>query len=452
MASEGYWTNKSVVALAKNNDPIKIISEKAKSVIFRFLEDGGQGPPFDPFEIAAFLKIDVRPSEDVRDAKTLFLDGKHIIEYNPNRSVGRINFSVSHDIAHTFFPDCKDETRNRANHKEMTADDWQLEMLCNIGAAELLMPMGSFPDLAEEKLSIEKLLELQKQFNVSMEALLLRFVKLTKQNCWVFAASRPNPEKSIYKIDYAVPSNHPLPKIQAGLRLPQDSVVSDCTAIGFTATGTETWHSTMGPVKVECIGLSAYPGNPFPRVLGFAKPTTSIRTSSTKPDFVRGDATRPRGSGKKIIAFIVNDATPRWGAGFALAVRRRWPSIQEQFINWAGQNRKQFVLGRTVLSQLDEDIDIAQMICQKGYGVSKRPRLRYAALEDCLGQLADAAIANKASIHMPRIGSGQARGNWSIIFEMIQRLLLRQGLHVVIYDLPNSKTPRDEQKSLLFSE
>lgn len=113
MAKEAYWTNKSVRLLAKDTDPIKTISEKARNEVFAFLENGGQGPPFNPFEIAAFLGIDIQPSEEVRDARTLYQNGKFLIEFNPNRPSSRVNYSVAHDIIHTFFPDCKEEIRNR---------------------------------------------------------------------------------------------------------------------------------------------------------------------------------------------------------------------------------------------------------------------------------------------------------------------------------------------------
>ena len=62
-------------------------------------------------------------------------------------------------------------------------------MLCNIGAAELLMPIATFPALREKALKINSLMELRKQFQVSSEALLLRVVNLSLEACAVFAAS-----------------------------------------------------------------------------------------------------------------------------------------------------------------------------------------------------------------------------------------------------------------------
>jgi Zn-dependent peptidase ImmA (M78 family) len=66
------------------------------------------------------------------------------ILYNPDRPSGRRAFSIAHEIAHTFFP----STSGGARFREMTASDSQemseLERLCDLGAAEVLMPKEEF--------------------------------------------------------------------------------------------------------------------------------------------------------------------------------------------------------------------------------------------------------------------------------------------------------------------
>lgn len=441
------WTNKSVISLAGKEDPIRVVSARAQDIFFRFIENGGSGPPFNPFDIATFLNLEFRPTEDVRDAQIVPQGSRFVIEFNPNRPAERLNYSVAHEIVHTFFPDCKDEIRNRLLHSEIDGDDWQLEMLCNIGAAELLMPMGSFPDLGTKQLTIENLLNLRRQFNVSMEALMLRFAKLSKQKCLIFSASRIESDKSRYRVDYVFQTASWGKEIRNGLVLPRSSVVEDCTAIGFTSKGREIWNVSLGVMNVECVGIAPYPGHVFPRAIGFAKPPTTRVSAEIRPRIVRGDATRPRGNGPKIIAFVVNDATPRWGAGFALALKRRYPALQTAFVRWTETHRAEFRLGNTVFLHLDDDIETAEMICQRGYGPSPRPRLRYAALESCLQKLARRAIETGASVHMPLIGSGQAGGNWSIIVEMIERILSRSQIEVMVYELPNPK-PTGETRQI----
>lgn len=452
MTVHRYWTNSSVLNLAENNDPINVVIQKARNLVLSFVEKGGKNPPIDPFEIAEFLNLKTQPSENVRDARTFFKNGKFIIEFNPNRPNSRIRYSISHEIIHTLFPDCKDEIRNRATHSEMKSDDWQLEMLCNIGASEILMPIGSFPSLDSEKLSIDTLINLRKVYDVSFESLLLRFIKLTPHQCIVFSASRPNPEKSVYKIDYSIPSTSIQKILPNGLVLPSNSVVSDCTAIGFTAKGEEKWDQEVDFYKVEGMGIPAYPGQIYPRVMGFIRPNKQISSHIQKPNFVKGDATKPRGGGNKIIAFVVNDATPRWGAGFGLAIKKKWNFVQNNFIQWVEESPQNFKLGSVKNIHIDVDTSILTLISQHGYGASGKPRIRYSALQNCLEKLAEIAKEKSASVHMPMIGSGQAGGNWTIILEMIKETLSKKGIEVTIYELPNQKQIKGQQQSLLFSE
>ena len=79
------------------------------------------------------------------------------------------------------------------------------------------------------------------------------------------------------------------------------------------------------------------------------------------------------------------------------------------------------------------------MIAQHGYGESSKPRIRYAALKNCLEKLKGFAKDKSATVHMPRIGTGFAGGNWSYISELIDEVLVRDGVAVTVYSLPESE-------------
>lgn len=452
MAKQSEWTHPSVLAIASDGDPIEVITNRARAVILSFIEAGGKGPPFDPFDLASYLKVQVIPSVEVRDARTVYVGGKFQVEFNPNRPRSRVRYSVSHELVHTLFPDCKEEIRYRAEHQGMRNDAWQLEMLCNIGASELLMPIGSFPELQRKNVSIDNLLELRSAYEVSSEALLLRFIKLTQNQCAIFSASRIAAEKELYKIDYSLSSSSsPEIRIPNGLSLPSDSVVNECTAIGFTSKGNELWHPTLETLRVECVGVAPYPNQTYPRVMGIVRPIRQALGQRKRPILVKGDATKPRGSGNRILAFVVNDRAPRWGAGFGLAVRRKWQHVQDEFISWVENYPDQFRLGNIYLTGIESNFTAAQLIAQHGYGDSPKPRIRYKALSECLEKLATVAIKQRASVHMPQIGSGQARGYWPIIFEMIEEALSQKGVEVTIYELPNKPTKIESQPHLDFT-
>lgn len=440
-----FWTNSSVKALAgpniKGEGPIRLITQKARDVIFEYVQNGGISQPLDPFDLARFKNLKVEPCEDVHDARTVDAGGgRFLIQYNPNQPQVRIRYSLCHEITHTLFPDCAVRVRNRGTHEGMESDEWQLESLCDVGAAELLMPIGSFrEELEKESLSLDVLLNLKDIFQVSTEALLLRTIKLTQTPSFVFSASRADYGMPRYKIDYSFRSQTFNDTIPYGLRLPQDSVVAGCTRFGFTDKAQEVWYKQLGALRIECVAVSPFPGSAYPRVMGIAVPIEHEAVSVNSIHYVKGDATQPRGGGHCIIAQIVNDKAAMWGGGFALVVRRKWPEIQKNFYSWAMAEPNRLKLGNSHLSTVDDTTDVFHMICQRGYNPTPKPSIRYGALKTCLERLAQLAIERNASIHMPRIGCGQAGGNWNIVSEMITYFLCERGIKVTVYDPPGTE-------------
>jgi O-acetyl-ADP-ribose deacetylase (regulator of RNase III) len=443
------WTNPSVRKLleaTKASDPIDAITERARRVVLGAIDAGWSGPPFDPLRLADHLGLRVLPRDDVRDARTVPDVGvSSRIEFNPNRPRGRVRYSIAHEIAHTFFPDCAEQIRNRSRHDEIAGDEWQLEAMCNIGAAEILMPFGSLPDVRKLALTMESMLALREQFDVSMEALLIRIARSSERPLAMFCASRLEVGRLAdrYRVDYSIPS----PTWREAPRwrgvLPESTALSGCTAIGFTTTSRESWSPDGPRMQVDALAIPSYPGSKFPRVVGLAKRLDERTSTPSAPvTFVRGDALEPRGSGKRFLVHVVNDKTPNWGGGgFAQAVKRRWPRAQGEFRRWVEENQRALTLGKTHLVNVGEGISIASVVAQKGYGPSATPRVRYAALRQGLEAVAESAKNAGASLHMPRIGAGQGGGSWVIIEDLIQSVCAAAGLSVTIYDLPDAPLP-----------
>ena len=437
------WTNPSVIAMAGINDPIAVIQASVREKVLEAAQSGWEGPPYDPFSLAEILDVDVSPNNDIFDARTLTDESGEVrIEFNPNRPHGRIRFSVAHEIVHTLFPDCAERVRNREEAGGIATDEWQLELLCNVGAAEILMPSG-YAELRNTPVGIDNLLKLRQQFDVSTEALLLRIAKLTAQPCAIFAAARDEGQEGMedsadYRIDYGVPSRSWPFVAPSDFRVQDSQVLTQCTAVGYTAKGRESWGNEMLELNVECVGIPPYPGSRFPRVVGVITPTDEVDSDALHVTHLFGDAMSPRESGPCIIAHIVNDSTPNWGRGFASEVGRRWSFVQDDFREWAGLSRENLRLGNVHVSGIDGELSIAHMVAQRGYGSSIRTRLRYAALSRALGQLSEIASERRASVHMPRIGTGQARGSWELVQELIDESLVRRGVPVYVYTLPDS--------------
>ena len=430
------WTNPSAIALAGNRDPINEVTGRARAVVLDAMEQGWSGPPYDPFSLADFLTIPTFASDDVVDARVGHRSGSFVIEYNPNRQRSRIRFSIAHELGHTLFPDCADLVRNRAALIKAAQDEWQLELLCNLAAAEFLMPIGALSDLPDQPVTMTNVLAMQRQFEVSTEAILLRIARLTKDTAAVFAASRQDEgqDNETYSIDYFVPSknfSHYIPMTS----LVRESLVAQCTAIGETARGRERWPGAPRDLWVECIGIPSYPGHVYPRVVGFVRDAepSALLGSSAGIRYLEGDALRPVSEGFKIVAFVVNDKTKRWGGGFALEVRKRWPHVQAEF-----EREGLLELGSIQISAADVNIATVAMVAQHGYRPGPKPGIRYRALDAALENLGDLALERKASVHMPRIGVGQAGGDWEVVSELIEDNLVRRGIPVTVYLWPEA--------------
>jgi O-acetyl-ADP-ribose deacetylase (regulator of RNase III) len=445
-----FWTNKSVLAFAASGDPEEAILRTSRELAFEAMERGWRGPPFDPFQLASLMGIEVVARDDLYDARTVPVPGGVRVEYNPNRPRARLRFSLAHELGHTLFPDCRETARHRG-HEQAGGDGWQLEMLCNIAAGEILMPAGAFAELASESLDLENLIALRKKYEVSTEALLARMVKLTTKRAAVFAASRVDGESaaSPFHVEYLRPSRTWNVALARGFAVPRDSVLTDCTAAGYTAQAVERWGSTE--VRVQCLGLLPYPGQTFPRVAGLLTPRQPGQPKILSIEYVRGDATKPRGGGHRIIAHLVNDKTANWGGGFARALRSRWPSAQEAFQEWVGADRGRLALGKVHFADVSDDTTVATIIAQKGYGPSSNPRIRYAALSGGLASLANVAAEKTATVHLPRIGAGEAGGNWDVISELIDNEIVQRGIGVTVYTLPNAEIREPRQPSLPFA-
>jgi O-acetyl-ADP-ribose deacetylase (regulator of RNase III) len=158
--------------------------------------------------------------------------------------------------------------------------------------------------------------------------------------------------------------------------------------------------------------------------------------------FVEGDATAPSAAGNKIVAHVCNDIGG-WGAGFVLAVSRRWPGPEADYRSWhAARATNDFRLGAVRLVAVDSNVWVANMVAQRD--IRRRagvPPIRYDAVEACLVALSSRARDLEASVHMPRIGCGLAGGTWDRIEPLVRRALVEGGVDVTVYDLPQRPRP-----------
>jgi hypothetical protein len=409
-----------------------------RELVLQARDAGLSGPPFNPAIVARLLGIAVEANGAVVDARTV--TGPHglVIQYNPQQSRARTRFTLAHEVAHALMPDVAERPRYRGG--DGSPDDWQLELLCNIGAAEIIMPAGSI-DPPETVAPIEQLVRDRLRFDVSVEAYLLRVVKAARIPVSLVVASTQGSRDSAYRVDYVTGSETAPVLDLRGRSVPLDSAISEINAIGSTSRGREDWPAGR-LVDVECVGLPGYPRSTRPRVAALIRHELSPR-----PDFlhfVHGDVLSPRPRGPVLIGQLVNDRAYRWGGGVARQAARRFPDAEREFGPWLRSLPADDRLGSVHLHRIDERVELASMVAQHGFGGSAEARIRYHALDACMTRLVSRATERSASVHLPRIGTGGAAGDWRTVEAMIRHHFASTGVQVWVHDLP----PRAVQHEL----
>jgi len=156
--------------------------------------------------------------------------------------------------------------------------------------------------------------------------------------------------------------------------------------------------------------------------------------------YVQGDATMPRLAQREmgLIAHVCNDRGG-WGRGFVLALSNRWAQPEGAYRMWhrtrCNEQGEPFKLGNIQYVRVDSYLYVVNMIAQAGYG-GPTP-LHLESLETCLGKVAQLAREVKASVHMPRIGTGLGGSSWEVVGPVVSGQL--PDIPVTVYDLAKER-------------
>jgi O-acetyl-ADP-ribose deacetylase (regulator of RNase III) len=135
-----------------------------------------------------------------------------------------------------------------------------------------------------------------------------------------------------------------------------------------------------------------------------------------------------------MIVHICNDIGA-WGAGFVLAVSKRWKQPEAEY-RAAFQNGRSLVLGEVQFVDVEPGLTVANVVGQRDIrrGRKGEPPIRYEAVRQGLEKVAAFSLERKASVHMPRIGCGLAGGKWEEIEPIVEATLSAKGVAVTVYD------------------
>jgi hypothetical protein len=444
-ASARSWMNPSVVAFSRGRDPLVAAREEAAILHELAVVADAAGPPVDVFALAEHLGITLSARHDLVDAQIKATDAGMVLEYNPSRPRGRLRFNIAHELAHSRFADVGNRPRHRSaagSVATVDGDDWELELVCDVVASELLMP----PDIVDGILTIDPdidfLMEYRRRMDVSTEALLRRIVRGTPRPLVLAALSRPTDSNDgQLRADYvdASPTGVDLmPGLSHGDRLRDLATALACSAVGQTARGEETVQGVA--VRVQAVGIPAYPGRRWPRVLALLEPVGAPR-SVDGIEFVAGDIVEAADADVPVvIAHVVPDSTHAWSRfGVGGALGRAFPHAAGAYRAWVLTDPSRRALGSVHFSDVPTHpgVTVASVVAQAGFGASSRPRLDYDALERGLARVGERAAESNAIVHVPRLGAGQAGGRWDLIEAALSRQLVDRGVPVVVHTLPS---------------
>jgi hypothetical protein len=191
-------------------EPRAAVRAKAQELVALYRSYFGE--PAMPLDIEALASLrGIRKSDEPpthsSDAELVpDADGRASMRVNPDRPETRRRFSMAHEVTHTFFPEyqLKVQCRTDARYRDPENPEDLLEMLCDVGAAELLFPLPWFATAALTVRSASGLLKLADDYRASREATCRRFAETSPRNlAAVFFAwkLKPTQEQTIGRRD-----------------------------------------------------------------------------------------------------------------------------------------------------------------------------------------------------------------------------------------------------------
>ncbi len=177
-----YWIGVEAASICEAtglSDPITGMQNLAD----RLLDEGGWSqPPAPPIVLASFQGVhDVRLATMQCAGRLVYRDDHLIIEINEEHSQGKRNFTANHEVSHTLLPTYAGQLVDDLETGTFSQGSEE-ELLCDIGAAALLLPPRWLRSHAVAGgPSISTLLDVASVFESSLEAAARQ---LTHLDCW----------------------------------------------------------------------------------------------------------------------------------------------------------------------------------------------------------------------------------------------------------------------------
>ncbi len=137
-------------------------------------------PPTDLEALCAKMNISAMPSADLIGNGALENDGRGFrIVYAPDLPVSRRRFTIAHELGHAVL--------QKASKKVFSASN-ELERLCDMFAAEVLLPRPHFLRSIDDEFHLSTLPQLARSFQVSVTTTAIRYAELMQVS--IFEAAK----------------------------------------------------------------------------------------------------------------------------------------------------------------------------------------------------------------------------------------------------------------------
>lgn len=257
---------------------------KCRAMVAYARTHGWGGPPYCPKILAGIHGVLIEDTDEVFDGEGRIFPrrGKVVIQVKKGVVHERRRFTICHELAHTCFPDAYEFVRHRSSP---TAEEEykRFENLCDVGAAELLLPHEDFAaDLLQHEATMAKAVFLGGRYSASIDATLRRILALTSHNCAVaFLTDEAFKEYPALpgglRIKYYVGSSNFRDFPKPGTVVPTASIAHTATTVAASKfpDDPETWviEDKVKSWFVEALRLPPFPENPdYPKVAAFLHP------------------------------------------------------------------------------------------------------------------------------------------------------------------------------------
>ena len=243
---------------------------------------GWTGPPFCPKQFSSIFGVRCKEVQhDIGgDGRILVRGGSAPwIEYRSGRLPERQRFTIFHEFAHTLFPDyCAFLPHHQKQADQIADPDKEFEFLCDVAAAEMLLPMEDFcRDLRRlGQINFGTIHHLRRLYEASIDATTYRVVDL-EDNVACAAVFLTDQRKNFSGDGPLWVNNSSRGKrfrdfIWPGTTSPEGSVVELCyrNRVETTDPKRETWWIKGEPRTwiVQAARLPVIPENPaYPKVV-----------------------------------------------------------------------------------------------------------------------------------------------------------------------------------------